>query len=67
MIALGWAQLHRDLHIEVSREALVLDVRSNGGGHTSQLVWRGADSRSHRTDYSGSSVHRSTALAVPPG
>jgi len=38
MMALGWAQLHRDLHIEVSREALVLDVRSNGGGHTSQLV-----------------------------
>jgi tricorn protease len=38
MTALGWAQLHRDLHIEVSREALVLDVRSNGGGHTSQLV-----------------------------
>jgi tricorn protease len=38
MMAQGWAQLHRDLHIEVSREALVLDVRSNGGGHTSQLV-----------------------------
>ncbi|MBV8996457.1 MAG: PDZ domain-containing protein, partial [Pseudonocardiales bacterium] len=38
MMALGWAQPHRDLHIEVSREALVLDVRSNGGGHTSQLV-----------------------------
>jgi tricorn protease len=38
MAALGWAQLHRDLHTEVSREAVVLDVRSNGGGHTSQLV-----------------------------
>jgi len=38
MMPLGWAQLHRDLHLEVSREALVLDVRSNGGGHTSQLV-----------------------------
>ncbi|HZS20572.1 MAG TPA: PDZ domain-containing protein, partial [Pseudonocardiaceae bacterium] len=38
MMALGWAQLHRDLHVEVAREALVLDVRSNGGGHTSQLV-----------------------------
>jgi len=38
MMALGWAQLHRDLHIEMSREAVVLDVRSNGGGHTSQLV-----------------------------
>ncbi|MGH4002641.1 MAG: S41 family peptidase, partial [Pseudonocardiaceae bacterium] len=38
MMGLGWAQLHRDLHTEVSREALVLDVRGNGGGHTSQLV-----------------------------
>jgi tricorn protease len=38
MMALGWAQLHRDLHIEISREAVVLDVRGNGGGHTSQLV-----------------------------
>ncbi len=38
MMALGWAQLHRDLHTEMSREAVVLDVRSNGGGHTSQLV-----------------------------
>jgi tricorn protease len=38
MMALGWAQLHRDLHTEMSREALVLDVRGNGGGHTSQLV-----------------------------
>lgn len=38
MTACGWAQLHRDLHLEVAREALVLDVRSNGGGYTSQLV-----------------------------
>lgn len=38
MMALGWAQLHRDLHTEVSREAVLLDVRGNGGGHTSQLV-----------------------------
>ncbi|MGH3673400.1 MAG: S41 family peptidase, partial [Pseudonocardiaceae bacterium] len=38
MMALGWAQLHRDLHTEVAREAVVLDVRGNGGGHTSQLV-----------------------------
>ncbi|MGH3550992.1 MAG: S41 family peptidase [Pseudonocardiaceae bacterium] len=38
MMAPGWAQLHRDLHTEMSREAVVLDVRSNGGGHTSQLV-----------------------------
>lgn len=38
MVSSGWAQLHRDLRTEVSREGLVLDVRENGGGHTSQLV-----------------------------
>ncbi len=38
MMGIGWAQLHRDLHTEITRDALVLDVRSNGGGHTSQLV-----------------------------
>nr|WP_237694856.1 S41 family peptidase [Streptomyces sp. SID5468] len=34
----GWAQLHRDLRIEVAREGLVVDLRENRGGHTSQLV-----------------------------
>lgn len=38
MVASGWAQLHRDLRTEVARDALVLDVRDNRGGHTSQLV-----------------------------
>jgi len=38
MIASGWAQLHRDLRLEVRREALVVDVRENRGGHLSQLV-----------------------------
>ncbi len=38
MMSLGWAQLHRDLHTELKRDALILDVRENGGGHTSQLV-----------------------------
>ncbi|HEX5494333.1 MAG TPA: S41 family peptidase [Mycobacteriales bacterium] len=38
MMAEGWAQLHRDLHLEVAREALVVDVRDNNGGHTSSLV-----------------------------
>jgi hypothetical protein len=31
-------QLHRDLRVEVAREGLVVDVRENRGGHTSQLV-----------------------------
>jgi tricorn protease len=38
MIASGWAQLHRDLRLEVRRDALVVDVRENRGGHLSQLV-----------------------------
>jgi tricorn protease len=38
MIANGWAQLHRDLRVEVRREALIVDVRENRGGHLSQLV-----------------------------
>ncbi|MCL8014692.1 S41 family peptidase [Streptomyces sp. AS02] len=38
MQAPGWAQIHRDLRVEVARDGLVVDVRENGGGHTSQLV-----------------------------
>jgi tricorn protease len=38
MVASGWAQLHRDFAREARREGLVLDVRDNSGGHTSQLI-----------------------------
>ncbi|MDN5919371.1 MAG: S41 family peptidase, partial [Pseudonocardia sp.] len=38
MMAPGWAQLHRDLARETARDGLILDVRGNRGGHTSQLV-----------------------------
>ena len=38
MVANGWAQLHRDLILEIAREGLVVDVRDNNGGHTSELV-----------------------------
>ncbi|EFL32738.1 protease [Streptomyces viridochromogenes DSM 40736] len=34
----GWAQFNRDLRIEVSRPALIVDVRGNAGGHISELV-----------------------------
>jgi len=34
----GWADFHRDLRAEMQHDALIVDVRSNGGGHTSQLV-----------------------------
>lgn len=38
MMGYGWAQLHRDLRVEVANEALIVDVRDNGGGHVSELV-----------------------------
>ncbi|MEY9965270.1 tricorn protease [Streptacidiphilus sp. MAP12-16] len=38
MVANGWAQIHRDLRTEMLREGLVVDVRENRGGHTSQLI-----------------------------
>lgn len=38
MVATGWAQLHRDLDAETAQEGLIVDVRRNTGGHTSQLV-----------------------------
>ncbi|MER5944756.1 S41 family peptidase [Streptomyces sp. NPDC001904] len=34
----GWAQFNRDLRMEVSRPALIIDVRGNAGGHISELV-----------------------------
>ena len=38
MVSGGWADFHRDLRTEMVREALVVDLRGNSGGHTSQLV-----------------------------
>jgi tricorn protease len=38
MMGEGWAHLHRDLRTEMGRDALIVDVRGNGGGHTSQLI-----------------------------
>ncbi len=34
----GWAQLHRDLSHELAKDAVIVDVRANQGGNTSQLV-----------------------------
>ncbi|WP_086828535.1 S41 family peptidase [Streptomyces sp. NRRL B-24572] len=34
----GWAQFNRDLRWEVSRPALIVDVRGNAGGNISELV-----------------------------
>jgi tricorn protease len=38
MMAPGWAQFHRDLRTEMSRDAVLIDVRGNSGGHTSELI-----------------------------
>ena len=38
MVSQGWADFHRDLRTEMLHDALVVDVRGNTGGHTSQLV-----------------------------
>ncbi|MDN5821051.1 MAG: PDZ domain-containing protein, partial [Brachybacterium sp.] len=38
MVSSGWAQMHRDLREATTKEGLVVDVRYNSGGHTSQLV-----------------------------
>jgi tricorn protease len=38
MMSFGWAEFHRDLRGAFDAEGLVLDLRENGGGHTSQLI-----------------------------
>ena len=38
MVSSGWAQMHRDLREASTKEGIVVDVRYNAGGHTSQLV-----------------------------
>jgi len=38
MVSEGWADFHRDLRTEMTREGLIIDARGNRGGHTSQLV-----------------------------
>ncbi len=38
MVSRGWSDFHRDLRGEMLRDALIVDVRANRGGHTSPLV-----------------------------
>jgi tricorn protease len=38
MMGEGWAHFHRDLHLEMTHDALIVDVRGNRGGHVSELV-----------------------------
>jgi tricorn protease len=38
MMGAGWAHFHRDLRMEMTHGALIVDVRGNRGGHVSELV-----------------------------
>jgi len=38
MQSVGWAQIHRDLRVEMAKEGVIVDIRENRGGHTSQLI-----------------------------
>jgi tricorn protease len=38
MMAEGYAEFHRGYLVELDRNAMIIDVRSNGGGHVSQLI-----------------------------
>ncbi len=38
MMGEGWAHFHRDLRLEMTHDALIVDVRGNRGGHLSELV-----------------------------
>jgi tricorn protease len=38
MVGEGWADFHRDLRAEMTRDGLIMDARGNRGGHTSQLI-----------------------------
>jgi tricorn protease len=38
MVSEGWADFHRDLRAEMLQDTLIIDIRANAGGHTSQLI-----------------------------
>ncbi len=38
VMAAGWAEFHRDMHTELRRDGLIVDLRGNGGGGESDLV-----------------------------
>jgi tricorn protease len=66
MVSSGWAQFHRAVDIATRAEGLLVDVRYNRGGHTSELVierlarkvigWSTARHHSVQTDYPSQSA-----------
>src|SRR5262249_61185486 len=61
MMGAGWAHFSRDLRTEMDYEGLIIDVRSNGGGHTPQP---GLGKLGHRGDCWGG-IPRHQAEAYP--
>jgi tricorn protease len=63
----GFAEFHRDLHEAVEHEALLVDVRHNGGGHVSSLLLRTlAQRRLGRSDPRHGGGHGYPLDAPPP-
>lgn len=66
MVSAGWAQFHRAVDIATRAEGLIVDVRYNRGGHTSQLVverlarrvvgWTTSRHHADRSDYPSQSA-----------
>ncbi|RIK38391.1 MAG: peptidase [Chloroflexi bacterium] len=68
MGARGYAEFHRGYLAEVDRDALIVDVRYNGGGHVSQLILEKLARRRIGYDYSrwgGPMPYPSDSVAGP--
>lgn len=69
MVARGWAEFHRLIDAAMRCEGVVVDVRFNGGGHTSELVIerlsRRAIAWSGGRHYEGSTTYPSQAARGP--
>ncbi|MFK0179911.1 S41 family peptidase [Streptomyces xanthochromogenes] len=63
----GWAQFNRDLRLEVSRPALIVDVRGNAGGHISELVVEKLTRRILGWDLTRNAAPVSYASSAPRG
>lgn len=64
----GYADFHRDYLVECTRDALVVDVRYNRGGHVSQLIMEKLLRRPvgyNIARYDGHSTYPSHAMAGP--
>jgi tricorn protease len=63
MMGEGWADFHRDLRLEMTHDALIVDVRGNRGGHVSELVVE----KLARRELGWDVPRRADALDLPAG